>query len=269
MALYIIFLGIVPMIALSMFGVWYVRNPGQHWKKGMMSTYVSSFDRVKEKRKRQPHGFSSSRDGPSTHTIGKNFYERVVILFSPRQSDSSRNTDRVFTISDNLPPKEKLQITKTKLISTTNPDAINCSNSIVYRKSMLLASIEASQNPSGNRMSDDYESDRSATVAAPSSSSIESRPRKNSLRAELGAKISERIQQMQKKPSKNVKGLTLKTEVKFEHLNESPSGISGITPSTGEPLISADESHLKTPAPFYNKKPPPPPAPAQSLKPKI
>ncbi|XP_029040896.2 disintegrin and metalloproteinase domain-containing protein 19 [Osmia bicornis bicornis] len=38
MALYIIFLGIVPMIALSSFGVWYVRNPGQHWKKGMMST---------------------------------------------------------------------------------------------------------------------------------------------------------------------------------------------------------------------------------------
>nr|XP_003701399.1 PREDICTED: disintegrin and metalloproteinase domain-containing protein 12 [Megachile rotundata] len=38
MALYIIFLGIVPMIALSSFGVWYVKNPGQHWKKGMMST---------------------------------------------------------------------------------------------------------------------------------------------------------------------------------------------------------------------------------------
>ncbi|XP_071867032.1 disintegrin and metalloproteinase domain-containing protein meltrin isoform X2 [Bombus fervidus] len=38
MALYIIFLGIIPMIALSSFGVWYVRNPGQHWKKSMMST---------------------------------------------------------------------------------------------------------------------------------------------------------------------------------------------------------------------------------------
>ncbi|XP_076677888.1 disintegrin and metalloproteinase domain-containing protein meltrin [Andrena cerasifolii] len=38
MALYIIFLGIVPMVALSSFGVWYVRNPGQHWKKGMLST---------------------------------------------------------------------------------------------------------------------------------------------------------------------------------------------------------------------------------------
>ncbi|XP_076233751.1 disintegrin and metalloproteinase domain-containing protein meltrin [Calliopsis andreniformis] len=38
MALYIIFLGIVPMVALSSIGVWYVRNPGQHWKKGMMST---------------------------------------------------------------------------------------------------------------------------------------------------------------------------------------------------------------------------------------
>ncbi|XP_076164511.1 disintegrin and metalloproteinase domain-containing protein meltrin isoform X2 [Ptiloglossa arizonensis] len=38
MALYIFFLGIVPMAALSSFGVWYLRNPGQHWKKGMIST---------------------------------------------------------------------------------------------------------------------------------------------------------------------------------------------------------------------------------------
>ncbi|XP_054006349.1 uncharacterized protein LOC128891135 isoform X1 [Hylaeus anthracinus] len=38
MAMYIIFLGIVPMAALSSFGVWYLRNPGQHWKKGMIAT---------------------------------------------------------------------------------------------------------------------------------------------------------------------------------------------------------------------------------------
>ncbi|XP_076759529.1 disintegrin and metalloproteinase domain-containing protein meltrin [Xylocopa sonorina] len=38
MAMYIIFLGIIPMIALSSFGVWYVRKPGHQWKKGMMST---------------------------------------------------------------------------------------------------------------------------------------------------------------------------------------------------------------------------------------
>ncbi|XP_076630311.1 disintegrin and metalloproteinase domain-containing protein meltrin [Colletes latitarsis] len=38
MAMYIIFLGIVPMAALSAFGVWYLRNSGQHWKKGMIAT---------------------------------------------------------------------------------------------------------------------------------------------------------------------------------------------------------------------------------------
>ncbi|XP_061941870.1 uncharacterized protein LOC108002262 isoform X3 [Apis cerana] len=38
MALYIIFLGIVPTIALSSFGIWYVRNSGQNWKKSMIST---------------------------------------------------------------------------------------------------------------------------------------------------------------------------------------------------------------------------------------
>lgn len=263
MALYIIFLGIVPMIALSSCGVWYMRNSGQHWKKGMMSTYVSKLERATEKRK--PHAFASSRGArkPNTGTraLGQNFYEKVVILFSPRQEQGSRNNaDRVFTISDNLPLKEKLQITKTHLISTTNPDAINCSNNIGYQKSMLLNSQLVAERSEGDRKpSVATESDRAAVIPAESQ-------RKNSLRSELGSKIAERIQQMQKKPTKNIKGLTLKTEVKFEHLNESPSGSStGITPKTSDekPYCS------KPPAPFYNKKPPPPPAPAQSLKPKI
>ena len=261
MALYIIFLGIVPMIALSSFGIWYVRNPGQHWKKSMMSTYVSSLDRVTEKCK--PHAFSSrgARRANSSHRLGKNFYERVVIFFSPRQ-ENSRNSDRIFTISDNLPPKEKLQITKTDLISTTNPDAINCSNSIAKRKSMLLSNMDQSVS---NKKPDISESDQSAQP-----SSVEGQARKNSIRTELGTKIAERIQQMQKKPTKNIKGLTLKTEVKFEHLNESSSGGSvGVTPKTGEPLLPDGKPYSKAPAPFYNKKPPPPPAPAQSLKPKI
>lgn len=260
MALYIIFLGIVPMVALSSFGIWYVRNPGQHWKKSMMSTYVSSLDRVTEKCK--PHAFSSrgARRANSSHRLGKNFYERVVIFFSPRQ-ENSRNSDRIFTISDNLPPKEKLQITKTDLISTTNPDAINCSNSIAKRKSMLLSNMDQSVS---NKKPDVSESDQSAQP-----SSVEGQARKNSIRTELGTKIAERIQQMQKKPTKNIKGLTLKTEVKFEHLNESSSGSVGVTPKTGEPLLPDGKPYSKAPAPFYNKKPPPPPAPAQSLKPKI
>lgn len=252
MALYIIFLGIVPMVALSSIGVWYVRNPGQHWKKGMMSTYVSSFDRVKETRK--PHAFTSHGSRAAAYTPGKNFYERVVIFFTPRQ-ESRRDANKIFTISDSLPSKEKLQITKADLISTTNQDAINCSNSIEYRKSMLAA---ASQ--SEDRKIEQTESDRSA------GGSVESRGRKNSLRSELGSKISERIQQMQKKPSKNVKGLTLKTDVRFEHLNESPGCSSDV--KTGEPLLPVQKPYTKAPF-YYDKKPPPPPAPAQSLKPKI
>ncbi|KOX69862.1 Disintegrin and metalloproteinase domain-containing protein 12 [Melipona quadrifasciata] len=141
-------------------------------------------------------------------------------------------------------------------------DAINCSNSIAMRKSMLLGNVDQSV---GSRKSDVSDSDQAAQP-----SFVDGQARKNSIRTELGTKIAERIQQMQKKPTKNIKGLTVKTEVKFEHLNESPSGSStGITPRTGDPLMPDKKPCLKAPAPFYNKKPPPPPAPAQSLKPKI
>lgn len=228
----------------------------------MMSTYVSSLDRVKETHK--PHAFTSrgARSVNSGHTIGKNFYGRVAIFFSPRQENSS-NTGRIFTISQNRPAKEKLQITKTDLISTTNPDAINCSNSIAYRKSMLLANMDQRNNDKNSPESSD------CVRLAVSSSSLESQTRKNTVRSELGSKIAECIQQMQKKPSKNNKGLTSKMVTKFEHLNESPSSSSAVTPETGEPLLADEKPFTKAPAPYYNKKPPPPPAPAQSLKPKI
>lgn len=251
------------MIALSSFGVWYLRNPGQHWKKSMMSTYVSNLDRVTEKCR--PHAFASRgarRSNPRGHKFGRNFYERFVIFFSPRR-EGSRNSDRIFTVSDNVPAKEKLQITKADLISTTNPDAISCSNSIAMRKSMLLGNVD--QSVGGRRPPDASDSDQTVQP-----SFVDGQARKNSIRTELGTKIAERIQQMQKKPTKNVKGLTVKTEVKFEHLNESPSGSStGVTPRTGDPLVPDNKPCFKPPAPFYNKKPPPPPAPAQSLKPKI
>lgn len=260
MALYIIFLGIVPTIALSSFGIWYVRNSGQNWKKSMISTYVSSPDRVTEKCK--PHAFTSrgARRANSSHTIGKNFYERFVIFFSPRRGNS-RSANKIFTVSESIGPKQKLQITKTDLISTTNPDVINCSNSIEYRRSTLLGN--ASENTGGKGCADPDPS--------PAQSVESQQARRNSHRSELGSKIAERIQQMQKKPTRNIKGLTVKTEVKFEHLNESPSSSSvGTAPRTGDPLLPSDgKPYSNTPAPFYNKKPPPPPAPAQHLKPKI
>ncbi|XP_043499071.1 uncharacterized protein LOC122522245 isoform X2 [Polistes fuscatus] len=37
-AIYIIFLGVVPMCALISIGYWYLKNCGQHWKKGALST---------------------------------------------------------------------------------------------------------------------------------------------------------------------------------------------------------------------------------------
>ncbi|XP_014487434.1 PREDICTED: disintegrin and metalloproteinase domain-containing protein 12 isoform X2 [Dinoponera quadriceps] len=40
-ALYVIFLGVVPVTALLLLGFWYVRNSKQHWKKGVMSTPMS------------------------------------------------------------------------------------------------------------------------------------------------------------------------------------------------------------------------------------
>ncbi|KAG7189977.1 hypothetical protein KM043_006137 [Ampulex compressa] len=261
-ALYIVFLGVIPMMALSSCGVWYVKNSGQHWKKGVMSTYVFSLDRLKEKRK--PHAFTPRkvRTPKPSYTAGQNFYERVLIFFAPR--DDMRSASRVFTISDNLPPKEKLRITKADLISTTNPDAINCSNSIEYRKSMLFGNSHESSDASDEKRRPVAEAEKrnvsaSSTVEAPFGKS-------NPIGSELGARISERIQQLQKKPTKNAKGLTLKTEFKFEHLSESPAGSSAVGCGTENPIEAPKNT---TNIPFYDKKPPPPPAPAQSLKPKI
>ncbi|XP_078032535.1 zinc metalloproteinase-disintegrin-like berythractivase [Augochlora pura] len=248
MVMYIIFLGIVPMVAISSIGIWLKEKK-----------YVC-FEPVLKPRKHHPRPTSG-------HTIGKNVYERMVMFFSPRPGNL-RNDDRVYTISENLPSKEKLQITKTGLISTTNPDAINCSSSIEYRKSMLFANAGIQNNdrtkPSEIVDRKSIESDRSATAAA-TSSSVESQPQKNSLRTELGTKISERIQQMQKMTAKNVKGLTVRTDMKPEHSNKAPSP----SPKTGEPLLPVEQPCIRVQSPFYNKKPPPPPAPDQSLKPKI
>ncbi|GAB1860163.1 ADAM 12 [Camponotus japonicus] len=252
--LYIIFLGVVPAVALLLFSVWYVRNSSQHWKKDVMSTYVSSFNRFKEKRK--PHANKSLGVPTSkTHyTAGNKFFGAIFAYFTPKRKNITRNANKIFTISDNAALKESLQITKTDLISTTNPDAIKFSNNIEYRKSLLFDKVkpDVSAKP---QMQNNI-----ATLSIPA---VEIQ-KKTAHRSELGSKISECIQQIQRKSPKNVKGLTLNTEFKFEHLNESPANSSDVTPKA-DVLFN----NSKTPTPFYNKKPPPPPAPAQSLKPKI
>ena len=259
-ALYIIFLGIVPMMALISLGVWYVKNnPHRHWKKEAISTYVSSLDCFKKKRRPASSVVSPLRRRDNS----KKFFERFMVVLTPRR-DRSRDTAKVFTISDELPSKEKLHITKTNLVSTTNPEVINCSNNIEHRRSSLLMNAPridvARENESqdivkfGNR-----ETNANGKLSSP-------------VKLEFGTKIKNF-----QKPTKNFHGLKLKTELQFEQLNESPCNTSGITPNEtpGSATTSAllpgagkTVSHIKT-APFYNKKPPPPPAPAQSLKPKF
>lgn len=247
----------MPAVALLMFGVWYNRNFGQHWKKGVMSTYVSSL-RFKEKPK--PHASKSpSVPTSKTHyTAGSKFLGALFVYFMPKRKDTSHDANKIFTISDNVSPKESLQIIKTDLISTTNPDAIKCSNNIEYRKSLLFGNIKPDDRAMPQKRNDVAPLNLVPTVQ------IQSK-KVPPLKSELGSKISERIQQLQLKSPKNVKGLTLNTEFKFEHLNESPCSTSDATPKTSDVLHNTS----KAPAPFYNKKPPPPPAPAQSLKPKI
>lgn len=220
-----------------------------------MSTYVFSFDRFKEKRK--PH-VNKSLDSltSKTHYTGNKYLGILFAHFTPMQKNTSPNADKIFTISDGVSCKKALQITKANLISTTNPDAIKCSNNIEYRKSLLFSNIKPDLNTK-TQMQDNI-----AILSVPA---VEIQSRKiPPLRKELGSKISERIQQLQIKSPKNVKGLTLNTEFKFGHLNESPCNTSDATPKTPDVLFS----NIKAPA-FYDKKPPPPPAPAQSLKPKI
>lgn len=256
-ALYIVFLGVVPVIALLLIGFWYMRNSRQLWKKGVISTYVSSLNCFKMKRK--PH-VSKPLSVPLSKTrcnACSKFLRMISFRLASKQEDNSREPSRVFMISDGVTHKGPLQITKSDLVYTTNTDVIKCSNSIEYRKSLLFGNknpnISAQPETQGN-------------VASLSMPDVEVHSRKVApFKSELGSIISESIQQFQKKSPKNVKGLGLNTELKFEHLNESPCTTSNNTLKLSE--VSSNKK--RTPAPFYDKKPPPPPAPAQSLKPKI
>jgi len=231
-----------------------------------MSTYVSSLDRFKKKRKSHANkslDVSTSNTSKTHYTAGSKFFGWRIIIsayFTPKKKNASRNTNnKIFTISDNVSLKESLQITKTDLISTTNPDAIKCSNNIEYRKSLLFGNVkpDVSTKPQTNEVYN-----KIATFSVPA---VEVQSKKiTPLKSELSSKISERIQQIQKRSSKNDKGFTLNTDIKFEHLNESPASTSNIISKMPDVF-----NNSKKPAPFYNKKPPPPPAPAQSLKPKI
>lgn len=263
-ALYIIFFGVIPTMALISLGVWYTKNnPNHHWKKEAISTYVSSLDCFSARGGSSTRAFGTVASAPRALGSSKKFFESVMIVFEPRRG-RSRDNSKVFTISDGLPSRDKLRITKTDLVSTTNPDAINCSSSIDYRESTLLTN-NPRIGPANGSVS--QTSGKSALAENPKKLA-------SPIKREFGNRISEHIRQFQK-PTKNFQGLKLKTDdLQFQQLNESPCSTSGATPSVTPEVLAAartagEPATSQATAPFYNKKPPPPPAPAQNLKPKL
>lgn len=229
----------LPTIALVSLGVWYAKNsPNKQWKKGAISKYVFNVDCLKAKRKPKL----------ASKTVCKSqngFFERILVALTPRKNPPC-NANKLFTISDQLSSKDKLQIVKSNLVSTTNPDVINCSNNIQYRNSLNDPKVEF--RPAAPPLE---------VNSKLNSAEIRSK-RVSPLKMDLGSKLADHIQQFQKGPNKNFKGLKVQTELKFEQLNESPSSTSGVTPDTSETLLK-NKSNLTAPTPFYNKKPPPPP----------
>ncbi|KAI4491099.1 hypothetical protein M0802_010409 [Mischocyttarus mexicanus] len=273
-AIYIIFLGIVPMCALISIGYWYLKNCGQHWKKGALSAYVFNVDRLKLKRK--PHAFASReiRVPKLNCTAGKEIYEKTISFFTTRQRDSE-DSKRIFIIGkNNFPNKDKLQITKTDLISTTNPDAINSSDKIDFVPNSITPSkVEIINRKSNNCMIDKP----LITINLRKLQSEEKKDHSPVRSNQMGSKIADRIQQLQNKQSKNNTNFTVQTDLKLDKLNDDSNNrtITGnnddnVTPNYSNIMLPERKDALrKSPTPFYNKKPPPPPAPAQSLKPKV
>ncbi|KAL7306094.1 hypothetical protein TKK_0001547 [Trichogramma kaykai] len=258
MSLYIIFLGIVPAIAIISFGVWYARNNGtsmKQWKKanGPMSTYVSCLDCFKPR-------LRSKSDGRRKF----DFLQRVFSPVKPRstvQPSPMVSTDassKPYSISDknNTLLRDKIRIVKRDLVSTTNPEAINGSSQIEFRRSACSDGSNFS-NQARNL-----------------------EKRSSPLRTELGIKLAEHIRDMQQHPN-NFKGLKLNTDLKVDPQQHRSGQVTPSTASSTANLVSSKSTPKvydkkpppppinKAPAPFYEKKPPPPPAPPQSSKPKF
>ena len=186
------------------------------------------------------------------------------MVFFTRRRDHSRDTAEVSIMSDKIPSKEKLRITKPNFVSTSNPEVINCSNNIERRRSSLLMNVPRIDVTRENESQGIVKFDNRETNA---NGKLSSR-----VKLEFGTKIKNF-----QEPTKNFHGPKLNTKLQFGQLNESPYNTSGIRPNEtpGSATTSAllpgggkTVMQIKT-APFYNKKPPLPPAPAQSLKPKF
>lgn len=262
MGLYIVFLGIVPTAALISFAVWYSRNNAggiNQWSKkassaNPISTYVSSIDCFKSRRPK----FASSK------IRRKSLIERVLSPSSKKTKPSDVDfRSKPYSVSERIGtlPRDQIRIIKKDLSYTTNQDVIDSSDRIEYRRSILID--ESVPAHPGFTLGNNEARNESK--------------RKSPLRTELGIKLAEHIQQINNNMQpKNFKNLKLNTDLKFEHLRESPSGGSSAgTPQTAQSILSNDEPPptpsmppaLKEPVAFYNKKPPPPPAPLYDKKP--
>lgn len=253
MGLYIVFLGIVPTAALVSFAVWYSRNNGggiSQWSKkatssNPISTYVSSIDCFRSRRPKLA----------SSKLRGKSFIERVITRASIKKTKPSGvdPKSKAFSVSERIGtlPRDKIKIIKKDLAFTTNQDVIDSSDQIQYRRSILVDESVPSQSE----------------VVFSNNEARNQSKRTSPLRTELGIKLAEHIQQINNNMQpKNFKGLKLNTDLKFEHLRESPSGSSSAgTPQTAQSILTSSSEVLAPPAPskppalkepaaFYDKK---------------
>lgn len=253
--LYIVFLGIVPTISFISIGVWYRKNnssrPG--WKKDMLSPYVSNLPCF---RNNKPKNLS-----PSIKKLSKNKFSlptnknKFISIFKlSRDKNTANNSssndnnlmhghenNKIFTI--NTLSRDKINIQRKNLVSTTNQDVINCSNNINARNSLLF--------------SDNANSNDTAIYANVSNFINRDNPAV-SIHSSHCDKVNDK-----NKREKNFKDLKLNTRINFKQLDESPSS------SDSAGVLLENGVKINEPLPFYNKKPPPPPAPPANNKPKL
>ncbi|XP_063993124.1 zinc metalloproteinase-disintegrin-like MTP8 isoform X2 [Diachasmimorpha longicaudata] len=102
-ALYVIFLGILPVVAISLLCIWHKRNrSSSNGTKIFLSMYISS----------------------------RKYLERLRRILTPqRMPHPDREPPKVFTISDRVTPN-RLTITRMTFVSATNPEVIRSSRNL-------------------------------------------------------------------------------------------------------------------------------------------
>lgn len=165
------------------------------------------------------------------------------------------DSNKIFTI--NTLSRDKINIQRKNLVSTTNQDVINCSNNIIARNSLFLPQSDVS-NDNVNDSMPIYAN--VSKIIARDGDSVPKKLHENNCDINVNGKSNLKVES---KKDKNFKDLKLNTRIDFKQLEESP----GSSESAGV-LLGVDKKNNE-PLPFYNKKPPPPPAPPKSNKPKL